>query len=147
MIKNKKFVFILAIFILGAVFLAGCGVGAGEETEQEGEAGVTDTAGPAGEEKAVGEEEAVPADEEEAAEAQATTTTSGTLKAVDAAARTVTIATESDGELVLEVTDKSKILVDESFVTYVQLVNKIGSEVIVEYYDGTKVVTAVSIQD
>lgn len=152
MLKNKKLVFILAVLMLGAVLLVGCGADIGEEIEQEGETGITDTGSPAGEEEAAGEEETAPVDEEEsegeeAAETQTTTTASGTLKAVDASDHTITIATENDDELVLEVTDKSKIFMDESLVTDAQLVNKIGSEVIVEYYDGTKVVTAVSIQD
>lgn len=57
---------------------------------------------------------------------------SGTVKAVDLLARTVTIATTS-GDLVLKVVGKSKIVVSASTVDVAALLTKIGANVEVQY--------------
>lgn len=134
MAKNKKFVVILAVFVLSAALLTGCVAGEGGETGQNGEVGLNDS-------------ENVNDSNQAETQAQDTATVSGTLKAVDAAAGTVTIATKSDGELVLEFTNESKILEGGSLSTLDQLAAKIDSEVDVEYHTITKTVTAISIQD
>lgn len=61
MVKNKIFVVIMAIFVLGAVFLTGCGGGTGGETEPGSKTEVSDSAVPP-----------APADEDKASESQAT---------------------------------------------------------------------------
>lgn len=197
MVKNKKFVVILAVSVLGAVLLTGCGAGAGGETGLKGKA--ESTGSQAVEAKATGTVKKVDSaagkvtitteggadlvldvsskemlanlaglvnktgtqvtvdydtgtktvtniNTQAETRAQATATGSGTLKAVDAATGTVTIATKSGGELVLKVTDESKILVGGSRATLVQLAAKIGSGVSVDYHAETKTATSVNIQ-
>ncbi|MFZ7104933.1 MAG: hypothetical protein ACOWWO_20025 [Peptococcaceae bacterium] len=79
-------------------------------------------------------------------ETRATINTGGILKAVDAAAGTIIIVTQSGDELVLKVTEESKI-VSGSLLTLAQLAAKIDSQVGVEYYFETKTVTVIDIQD
>lgn len=133
MVKNKKFMVIMVILVLGAVLFTGCGTGAGGETGLEDNPEVTDSA--------------ASADEEQAGESQATATVSGTLKTINAVDGTVTIATENGDELVLNVTSESQIIVSESLTTLAQLENVIGSKVSLEYHAETKNVTVISIQD
>jgi hypothetical protein len=77
----------------------------------------------------------------------ATTTASGTLKAISVADGTATIATESGDELVLKVTGESKILASKSISTLTQLDTVIGSKVSVEYDTETKTVKSLNIQN
>ncbi|WP_181482177.1 hypothetical protein [Tepidibacillus sp. HK-1] len=147
MVLNKGFMVIMAIFVLGVVLLTGCVDSTGGETELEREAGVTDFSASANEEKAVAGEEDAPVDEEEVGESQAIATTSGTLKAINAVDGTVTIATESDNELVLKITSGSKIFVSESLPPLTQLDTVIGSKVSAEYHAETKTVMVIYIQD
>nr|HQA48607.1 hypothetical protein [Bacillota bacterium] len=72
-------------------------------------------------------------------------TISGILKAVDDAAGTVTIESETDGELVLKVDDNSKLLKGKVQITFDDLADSIDSEVIAEYDANTKVVKAIGI--
>ncbi|MDD2574232.1 MAG: hypothetical protein WCS98_08285 [Bacillota bacterium] len=149
MALNRKFVMILAILMLGTVFLTGCGDG--EETGLDGGTGITDPSDVPGEEGTdlegdTGEEEIDPAGEGEEEEEEAATS-SGILKAADGAAGTVTIESKTDGELVLEVNDKSKILEGESQITFDDLADNIGSKVIAEYDEQTKVVKVMGILD
>jgi ABC-type oligopeptide transport system substrate-binding subunit len=133
MVKNKIFVVIMAIFVFGAVFLTGCGGGTAGETEPGSKTEVSNSAAPADEDKASG--------------SQATTTASGTLKAISVADGTATIATESGDELVLKVTGESKILASKSISTLTQLDTVIGSKVSVEYDTETKTVKSLNIQN
>jgi hypothetical protein len=142
---NRKFVLILAILMLGTALVTGCGEG--EETGLDNEAGITDPSGAADEEGTdqesdIGQEEADPAGEDEEADEF-----SGILKAVDGAAGTVIIENETDGELMLELNDKSVILEGEIEITFDDLAENIGSEVIAQYDAGTKVVTVIGIMD
>lgn len=132
MVRNKKLGVILAVFVLSAVLLTGCdtvegggGTGLGEKAEVTGSEEVNDST---------------------QSETQAEDTVSGKLKAVDAAAGTITITAQSGDELVLKVTDESKILVDGSSSTLAQLAAEIDSGVDVEYDAETKTVTSVSIE-
>lgn len=138
MALNRKFVLLLAILMLGTVFVAGCGEG--EETGPDGGTDITDPA------DVTGEEETDLADEGEYEE-EDEVTFSGILKAVDVEAGTVTIENEIDGELKLEIDDNSKILEGQSQITFDDLADIIGSEVIAEYDDQTKVVTVIGIPD
>jgi hypothetical protein len=149
MALNRKFVLILAILMLGTAFLTGCGEG--EEPGPDGGTGITDPSGAAGEEGTdqesdTREEETDPAGEGEEEKEEAATI-NGTLKAADGAEGTVTIENETDGELVLEVDDKSRILEGESEITFDDLAENIGSEVIAKYNTQTKVVTVIGIPD
>jgi hypothetical protein len=144
---NRKFMMILAVLMLGAVFLTGCGEG--EETGLDGGPGITDPSGVGGEEGtgpggSAGGEEADPDGEDEGQEEEAATL-SGILKAVDDAAGTVTIESKTDGELVLEVNDEIKVFKGKAQATFEDLADNIGSEVIVEYDDRTKVATVIGI--
>jgi len=148
MVLNRKYVMMLAVLMLGTFFLVGCGEG--EETGLDGGTGITDPSGVPGEE-GNGQEGSTgeggtgsPGEGEEQEEAA---TISGILKAADGAAGTVTIESKTDGELVLEVNDKSKILEGESQITFDDLADKIGSEVIAEYDAKTKVAKAIGILD
>ena len=67
------------------------------------------------------------------------------MKAVDDAAGTVTIESETDGELVLKVDDNSKLLKGKVQITFDDLADSIDSEVIAEYDANTKVVKAIGI--
>ncbi len=146
MSKNKKFMVILAIFMLGAILLTGCGGDAGEETELDWGGEESDFTAPA-DEKEVDEEETAPVDEEATAEDQATITASATLKAVEVDAGTITIVDQSGDELVLKVSENSKMLLGESLSTLAELATVIDSEVDIEYHAETKTVMAISIED
>lgn len=142
MVLNSKFVMILAVLMLGMVFLTGCGEG--EENGLNGGTGITDPSGVAGEEGSTGEEGTGPSGESEGEEVEAATI-SGILKAADDAAGTVTIESDTDGELVLKVDDNSKLLKGKVQITFDDLADSIGSEVIAEYDANTKVVKAIGI--
>lgn len=148
MFKNKKFVVILTVFMLGATLLVGC------NTPEEGKTVPEDkTTNQAVEDKTAKDKTTDQAVEDKTTkdkttdqtEAQSQTTANGTLKAVDATAGTVTITTEKGDELVLKVTNKSKFLVGGSSSTLAQLADKKGSGVSVEYLAESKTVTSVSI--
>lgn len=134
MSKNKKFMVIMAIFVLGAVLLIGCGAGVEEETKIGGQDEVSVAP-------------VVPSDEKDAGESQAIATANGTLSTINAADGTVTIATESGDELVLKVTSESKILVSESLSTIDKLDALIGSKVSAGYHAETKTLAVINIQD
>ncbi len=110
MIKNKKFMMMLAVFVLGATLLTGSVMG-------QTEAGQADAA-----------------------------IASGTLKAVDGNANTITVATANDGELVLSLTAESKIQIGGTPSDLTGLAAKINSNVDVEYQVTTKTVTNISIK-
>lgn len=133
MVRNKKFAVILAVSVLSAVLLAGCDTGEGGGTRLKEKAEVT------------GSEE-VNGSTQSGTQTQDTATASGKLKAVDAAAGTITITTQSGDELVLKVTGESKILVGGSLSTLAQLAAEIDSGIDVEYHTETKTVTTASIQ-
>ncbi|HAA35130.1 MAG TPA: hypothetical protein DCD97_07455, partial [Firmicutes bacterium] len=59
----------------------------------------------------------------------------------------LTIATESDGDIVLGVTDESKILIGGSPSNLEELADKIDSEAYVEYNSVAKTVTEVNIKE
>ncbi len=143
---NRKFVLILAVMMLGMVLLTGCGEG--EETGLDEGPGITDPSGVPGEDGNVQDdnpgEETDPDGNGEGEEEEADTI-SGILKAVDDAAGTVTIESETDGELVLKVDDNSKILKGKVQITFDDLADSIGSEVIAEYDAQTKVAIAIGI--
>ena len=123
MLKYKNFIAILLVFMFGAALLTGC---AGEETGEtvpDDESGLSDN------------------------HLQDTATAGGALKAVDTAAGTLTIATESDGDIVLEVTDESKIFIGGSLSNLEELADKIDSEAYVEYNSVAKTVTEVNIKE
>ena len=152
MIKNKKFIVILAVTILSAALLTSCSVDDGGETQLEGnpEAADNNEFKDNTEDQAVEDiitdqpVEDITTDQDET-QSQDTIIASGTLIATDAATGTVTITTKDDDELILEVTSESKIQIDDSLSTLDQLATKIGSEVSVEYQAETKTVTVVSV--
>lgn len=126
MMKNKKFVIMLAIFVLGAALLTGSAMG------QEGEIGQADGA-TAGQEVEIGQAESI--------------TASGTLKAVDVNAGAVMIATVSGDELVLTLTEESQIQIGGALSDLTQLAAKIDSKVDVAYQVEAKTVTVISIAE
>jgi hypothetical protein len=73
-------------------------------------------------------------------------TVSGTLKAVDVNAGTVMIATISGDQLLLKLTDESKIQIGGSASDLTQLAAKIDSKVNVEYQVEANAVTVISIE-
>jgi hypothetical protein len=143
---NRKFVLILAVLMLGMVFLTGCGEG--EETGLDEGAGITDPSGVPGQDGNVQDgnpgEKTDPDGNGEGEEEEADTI-SGILKAADGTAGTVTIESETDGELVLKVDDNSRILKGKVQITFDDLADSIGSEVIAEYDASTKVAKAIGI--
>jgi hypothetical protein len=151
MILNKKFVLILAILILGSVFLTGCG--GEDELDLDSGIGITEPSGTAGEEEeeqeidtdekdinqnGESEEETIPNDESEDFDMF-----KGILKETDKTEGTVTIENEKDGELILEVNETSKIIEGESQITFDDLAENIGSEVIAEYDDLKQLITII----
>jgi hypothetical protein len=79
------------------------------------------------------------------ASARTTASVIGSLKAVDPEKNTVTIAVQGTNEtLVLKVTSQSRILVGDGASTVVQLVAKLGSQVVVEY--DLKAMTVISLK-
>ncbi len=139
MIKKKRFVVILAVLLMFFVLLAGCSNDAEDANNGlNGEAGLSDNQEL--------EDESVQIETQDQ-EDQDIATAIGTLKEVNIDNGTLTIATESDGELEIEVNGTSEIFVDESLVTFAQLADKIDSEVSVEYNRETKEVTAIRIQE
>jgi hypothetical protein len=71
---------------------------------------------------------------------------SGTLKAVDGTAGTVTIASDGGEELVLKLTAGSKIQISGSPVDVTQLASKLDAKVSVEYQTEEKTVLSISIE-
>ncbi len=122
MVKHKKFMIILMVFLVGTVLLIGCTAGKSEETGQ----GNTDLSG--------------------SQEIETTATVGGTLKAVDSDAGTVTIATENDGELELKVNDQTEIKIGESPASLVQLADEIDNGIRVEYDAETKILMSANIE-
>jgi hypothetical protein len=147
MVLNRRFALILAIMMLGTVFFTGCDEG--EETGLDGGSGITEPSGVAGEEGSEQEGDQGAEDTDPAGEGQGdgedVDTISGVLKATDDKTGTVTVENQTDGELVLKVNDNSKILKDKAQITFDELEDSIGAEVIVEYDNKTKVVTAIGI--
>jgi len=80
------------------------------------------------------------------AQASASATVSGTLKAVNVLANTVTITAQGGAELVLNLTAQSKILVNGSASTSAALVTMVGKPTTVEYNTQTKAVVSLNIQ-
>jgi hypothetical protein len=73
-------------------------------------------------------------------------TVSGTLKAVDVNASTVTIAVEGSDDLVLTFTAKSNVQIGGVSSDLTQLAAKIDSKVAVEYDAEAKAISVISIQ-
>ncbi|MBI4310256.1 MAG: hypothetical protein HY681_00635, partial [Chloroflexi bacterium] len=80
------------------------------------------------------------------AQASASATVSGTLKAVNVLANTVTITAQGGAELVLNLTAQSKILVNGSASTAATLAIMVGKPTTVEYNSQTKAVVSLNIQ-
>lgn len=156
----KEMVLIVAIIAMGSVYLTGCSqedgldldAGTGmtdssnvvgeEENNQEGDTGEAETGEAEKDMAGQGEEGTNPTSEDEEL-----ARFSGILKAADSAAGTATVINENDGELVLQVDDKTRILEGETQINLIDLANKIGSEVIVEYDEQTKLITIICAQD
>ncbi|HHV63548.1 MAG TPA: hypothetical protein GXX46_00495 [Peptococcaceae bacterium] len=142
MINVKKFLTVLAVFMLSLALLAGCGTTEGD-TQNGGNSGVVEKGEPEGGSGQEAENKDV---EQNEAQSPAVVTTDGTLKAVDAEAGTITITTQDGNELVLKATEESKILFDDSQSSDAQLADMIGSEVNVEYQEESKNVTSIRIK-
>lgn len=139
MFKNKTIMIIMTIFVLGAVLLTGCGGGADKETGIEEKPKAADSANP-GDKEEIGSNE-------DTGSTEATTAASGTLKAINTADGTVVITTEGGNELVLKITNASKILGNDSLAAGAKLDNVIGSKVSVEYHAETNTVKVINILD
>ena len=70
-------------------------------------------------------------------------TVSGTIKAVDAAAGTITVAAQGGGDVVLKVASDGMVKVDGSASTVATLATKVGSQVTASYNAETKIATSV----
>ncbi len=73
-----------------------------------------------------------------AVETEATVKASGTIKAVDAAAGTLTVTTQGGADVALKVASDSKLLVNGSLATLATLKGMVGSDISVEYNQETK---------
>jgi len=166
MVLSRKILFSAAILMLCTVFLAGCsemeGLGldngtvmtepsdvsgekrSGQESSTNAQAGGANVqeGGISVQEGNTGQGETGQVSED-----GEVVTFSGIIKAIDEEAGTVTIKNEVDGELVLEVNDKSKILEGESQITLSDLADNIGSVVVAEYDNRTKMLTITCAQD
>lgn len=151
MIKNKKFMIILAAFVLSiALTVTGCNAGIegeavpGEEDSIEDSINAPENTG--GEEPAAGTEEQAGETEEPTDEVQATANAEGTVKAFDAGTGMITIAVQSGETLELKVTGESKVSVSESPAGADKLSAIIGSEVSVEYNTETNTVMEINVK-
>ncbi len=79
------------------------------------------------------------------AQAQATASISGTLKAVDVVAGTVTIATQTGADVVLKVAADTKLLLKGPVSTLASPAAIIGSQVQAEYSVQTKIATSIKV--
>ncbi|HWR61998.1 MAG TPA: hypothetical protein VN580_10325, partial [Clostridia bacterium] len=140
MIKNKKFMMILAAFVLSiALTTAGCNAGIEGEAVPGEEDSINAPENTGGEEPAAGTEEPT-------GEAQTTANAEGTVKAFDAGTGMITIAVQSGETLELKVTGESKIFISESTAGADKLSAIIGSEVSVEYSSETNTVTKINVK-
>jgi|GEM_PF-2048836 len=153
MIKNKKFMVILVVFVLSAALMTGCNAGTEGGAGLGGENSANVVGNPVDEGRAIDKEKpAAPTNEEQAvtgnqaSEAQATANVEGTVKAFDANTGMITLTTQSAEKLELKVTGDSKILVSASPATLDKLSTIIGSGVSVEYYTGTNTVTKINVK-
>ncbi|MBI2866927.1 MAG: DUF4382 domain-containing protein [Chloroflexi bacterium] len=80
------------------------------------------------------------------AQAEATVTASGTLKAVDIAKGSITITTQAGADVTLDVASHSKVLINGSLATLASLKAAVGSTVTVTYSQQSKVVNEMSVQ-
>ncbi len=150
MIKNRKLMVIVAVFILSAALLTGCNDGTQGESGLGGEDNVSGTSADEGQ-TAGGEEDVVPTGEGAATgsqegSGQTFANADGTLKSFDAKTGLITLTTQSGEELELKLTDGSKILISTTPATLAELANIIGSEASVEYDAEAKTVTEIDIK-
>ena len=71
----------------------------------------------------------------------ATVTVTGTIKAVDAAAGTITVTTQAGADVTINVAYRSRVLVNASVATLATLKSMVGSEVTVTYSQQGNIVT------
>lgn len=147
MIKNKKFMIILAAFVLSiALTVTGCNAGIEGEAVPGEEDSINAPENTGGEEPAAGTEEQAGETEEPTDEVQATANAEGTVKAFDAGTGMITIAVQSGETLELKVTGESKVSVSESPAGADKLSAIIGSEVSVEYNTETNTVMEINVK-
>lgn len=144
MIKSKKFIVVFAAFMLIAVLLTGCNPDTAGENELEGDAGISTPGTPYEEEPAETDKQAETDNKKD--EAGAATNVSGTLKSFDAKTGMITIDTQSNDKLELNVIEESKILINNLPATSEKLTDIIGSEVSVEYNAETNNVEVINIK-
>jgi ABC-type oligopeptide transport system substrate-binding subunit len=150
MIKSKKFIVVFAAFMLIAVLLTGCNPDTAGENELEGDAGISTPGTPYEEEPAETDDQTETDKQAETDnkkdEAGAATNVSGTLKSFDAKTGMITIDTQSNDKLELNVIEESKILINNLPATSEKLTDIIGSEVSVEYNAETNNVEVINIK-
>ncbi|MEA4845964.1 MAG: hypothetical protein VB106_01895 [Clostridiaceae bacterium] len=140
MIKSKKFVAILVVFVLSTILMTGCNPGTVEESGLGAEDSVNGQAVEEGQAAEEGQAETdSQADEDQ-------TTVNGTIKAFDSNTGAITLITQNGDKLELKVTGESKILAGTDPVTPDQLTSIVGSEVSVEYQAETKAVTKINVK-
>jgi hypothetical protein len=74
------------------------------------------------------------------AESEKSVAVTGTLKAVDVAAGTITVTTQAGTDVVLNAVSSSKVLVNGSLATLATLKGTVGSEITAQYTQRTRVV-------
>ena len=141
MLKNKKIIILLVVFILGAALFTGCG------TDVEDETGTGEPSKPVDNNEGSGDVSNQPEEgiNPDPSGTQPQTNAAGILKAADA--ESVTISDEEGGELVLTVTSDTKIQIGDADSAPADLAGKIGSEVSAEYDEETKTATVVNIKE
>lgn len=140
MIKNKKFMMILAAFVLSiALTAAGCSA----DIEGENIPGEEDNINSS---ENTGGEEPVTETDKPADEAQTTANAEGKVEAFDADTGMITIAVQSGEKLELKVTGESEIFVSAAPASADKLSAIIGSEVSVEYSSETNTITKINVK-
>lgn len=82
----------------------------------------------------------------EAVDGAVASTVNGVLKAVDAVSGTVTVAAATGEEIVLTLSEESKIQIADVPADFTQLTAKVNSNVTVEYQPDTKTVIVINAQ-
>jgi len=160
---NRKFILVLAILAAGAILLTGC-VGE-DEFELDGDSGIIDQSDTQDEEGDIPEEsntgEQDTDENGESGETPGVTSETaggnksgmnedydifnGILKEINLNESTVTVENETEGELVLKISENSRIMEGDSAITFDELEKSVGNKVIAEYDEAKNVITLICL--
>lgn len=69
----------------------------------------------------------------------------GILKEINLNESTVTVENETEGELVLKISENSRIMEGDSAITFDELEKSVGNKVIAEYDEAKNVITLICL--